>query len=271
MKSCFNGASAMPYSLEQDIVAAAEAGFAAIELWGRKFDRFFADRSIPDLAQLLQGHRLEPAAIDFISVDLNNPEPLASTMPALRRYGEIAMGIGCETLLLIIAGQRPELSKGEALNFVAKLMLPLCDAAGRYGLRLAIEPLGGDPLIPGPREALEIIDISKRDNLGLTWDFFHYYKSGVPLADVRTIPPSRLLIVHANDVPDKEPATLRDSDRLWPGEGDMPLDDYFGILRDMRYTGPVSVEVFNEQYWRMDPESLAREAFESLQQYMPPM
>ena len=269
MQTCLNGATAMPYSLEQDISSAARAGFDCLELWGSKFDHFFQDHTIADLAQVLQSHRLQPAAIDLISVDLNNPEPLAGAMPALRRYGEIALGIGCHTLLLIITGQRPGLSKAEVLNFVAKLMLPLTDAAARYGLRLAIEPLGRDPLVPGPNEALEIIQISKRDNLGLVWDFFHYYKSGVPLADIQRIRPERLLLVHANDVPDKDPASLKDSDRLWPGEGVMPLDDYFEVLRDLRYTGPVSVEVFNQDYWRMDPEAIAREAYESLEEFLP--
>jgi 2-keto-myo-inositol isomerase len=269
MQTCFNGATAMPYSLEQDISSAAGAGFESLELWGAKLERFLRNDTVAGLARMLKSHQLRTAAIDFITVDLAKAEPLVDAMPALRHYGEVATGIGCDTLLLIITGRRPELSKAETLNFVAKLMLPLTDVAARYGLRLAIEPLGGDPLVPGPNEAMEIIRISKRGSLGLTWDFFHYYKSGVSLADVRRIPPECLLLVHANDVPAKDPATLTDSDRLWPGEGILPLDDYFEVLRDLRYDGPVSVEVFNEDYWRMDPEAIAREAFESLEEFLP--
>jgi 2-keto-myo-inositol isomerase len=268
MQSCLNGATLMPYSLEQHIASAARAGFAAVELWGDKFEQYFKDGSIPGLAELLQAHRIEPTAIDYVAVDLDSPEPLAATMATLRRYGEIAKGIGCDTVLLIVGGRRPELSKAETLNYLAKLMLPLCDLAGRYGLQLALEPLGGDALIPGPLEALEIIETSKQENLGLAWDFIHFHKSGVPLADIRRIPPRRLLIVHANDVPAKEPATLTDADRVWPGEGVMPIDDYLEILREKRYRGPISVEVFNPQYWRMDPDTIAREAFESLEEYM---
>ncbi len=269
MYACLNGATAMPYTLEQDITAASGAGFPALELWGDKLGRFLEGRSAADLASLLQTNHLRPAAIDFLHLDLANAEPMAGARQSLARMGEVARAIGCDTLLLVISGERAQLSKAETLNYVAKLMLPLCDAASRYGLRLSLEPLGGYRIVPGPLEALEIIRTSKVPNLGVTWDFFHYYKSGVPLADIRRIPADRLYIVHANDAPAKDLAGLQDSDRVWPGEGVMPLDDYFEALRELHYAGPVSVEVFNRQYWELDPATLAQEAFESLQPYLP--
>lgn len=269
MYSCFNGATSQPYRLEQDVTAAAKAGFRALELWGDKFTAFFRDRSIGDLAALLQSHRLQPAAIDFIAVDLTSEEPLSGALSALARYGPVAEGIDCDTLLLVVLGERPDLSQPQALNYIAKLMLPLSSAAARYGLRLGLEPLGEHPYVRGPVEALEVIRTSRQDNLGLSWDFFHSFKSGVPLADLRRIPPGKLLMVHANDLPDRDPATLQDSDRLFPGEGVLPLDDYFEVLREMGYAGPVSVEAPNPVYAQLDPDSLAREAFESLEQYLP--
>jgi 2-keto-myo-inositol isomerase len=268
MQSCLNGATTMPYSLQRDIEAAAQAGFEAVELWGAKFDDYFAAHTVVELDEMLRGGGLAPAAIDFVGVDLNGPEPLAAAQEALEHYGEVANAIGCDLLLLVVGGRRPELTKAQTLNFLAKLMLPLCDAARRRGLRLALEPLGMDPIVPGPLEALEIIETSKQSNLGISWDFFHFWKSGVPLADIRRIPRERLYLVHADDAPDRDPATLTDADRVWPGEGAMPLDDYFGILRDLRYDGPVSVEVFNRVYWQMDPGTIAQEAFESLEEYL---
>jgi 2-keto-myo-inositol isomerase len=270
MQSCLNGATTMPYSLQRDIDAAAQAGFEAVELWGAKFDAYLAEHTIAELDEMLRANGLAPAAIDYVGVDLNSPEPLAGALEALKRYGEVANGIGCDMLLLVVGGRRPELTKAQTLNYLAKLMLPLCDAARRRRLRLALEPLGMDPIVPGPLEALEIIETSKQSNLGISWDFFHFFKSGVPLADIRRMPPHRLYLVHADDAPDRDPATLTDADRVWPGEGAMPLDDYFEILRDFRYDGPVSVEVFSREYWQMDPGTIAREAFESLEEYFTP-
>ncbi len=60
----------------------------------------------------------------------------------------------------------PELSKAEALSYFARLFLPVSAVANRYGLRLALEPLGGDSLVSGPGEALEVIRINKPGHLG---------------------------------------------------------------------------------------------------------
>lgn len=268
MLVCYSGASSQAYSLEQDIAAAATAGFPALEIWGPKLGPYLERHSVQDLAAQLHARHLRPAAIDFIAIDLSREEPLAGAMADLRRYGEVATAIDCHLLLLIVVGRRPELSKEQALNYLAKLMLPLCDAAGRYGLRLALEPLGRDPLIPGPREAMEIIRISRRDNLGIALDLFHFYKSGLRLDEARLIPPERLYIVHVADAPPRDPAVLKDTDRLWPGERVIPLDDYLEVLRDLRFDGPISVEVPNKTYALMDPDTLAREAFESLEEFL---
>lgn len=269
MFACFHGATTLPYSLEQDIAAAARAGFTALEIWGDKLDRFLQGRSIPRLAEMLGGYGLEPAAIDEITLDLSSDEPLASARPLLVHYGQVAMGIGCDTVLLAVRGQPRGLSASQALNLLAKLMLPLCATAARYGLRLALEPRAGEPPVSGPQEALEAIEISRQANLGLSWDFFHSYKAGVSLETLRRIPANRLWLVHASDAPDKDPATLVDSGRIWPGRGVLPLNEYFAILREMRYGGPVSVLVPNPEYAVRDPEELAREAYESLEVFMP--
>ncbi len=64
MQSCFNGATAMPYSLQQDIESAGKAGFQALELWGAKFDQFFEHHSVADLAGMLRANKLAPAGIE---------------------------------------------------------------------------------------------------------------------------------------------------------------------------------------------------------------
>jgi sugar phosphate isomerase/epimerase len=45
------------------------------------------------------------------------------------------------------------------------------------GLNLALEPLGRNPLVPGPREAMTLIKLAGRANVGQILDSFHCYKS----------------------------------------------------------------------------------------------
>jgi sugar phosphate isomerase/epimerase len=42
MRTCINGATTMPYSLEKDVEAAGEAGFQGVEIWKTKLDEFLA-------------------------------------------------------------------------------------------------------------------------------------------------------------------------------------------------------------------------------------
>ena len=62
MYSCINGATTMPYTLEQDLEAAAKAGFEAVEIWSRKLDRYLETHSVEALKELLDQHQLKVAS-----------------------------------------------------------------------------------------------------------------------------------------------------------------------------------------------------------------
>ena len=49
-------------------------------------------------------------------------------------------------------------------------------------------------------------------------------------------------------------------DRVYPGHGALPLATYFEVLREFPYTGPVSVELFNQDYYQQPIDTIARSA-----------
>jgi 2-keto-myo-inositol isomerase len=265
---CFNGATSRPYPLEEDIRAASAAGFPMIELWGEKFDSFFATHSADDLKQILDQANLRVAAIDLVALDYSSPENVDTAVARARSLGHIAQTVGCDLLLLCSWGDLHGRSKQEGIQLVAEYLQPVCAAAAEFGCRLAIEPLGRHALIPGCQEALAIIELVDQPNLGVMWDFFHYYKSEVPLAEIRRIPHEKLWLVHIDDAPALPVETLKDSDRVYPGHGAMPLPTYFDLLHDLGYSGPVSVELFNEAYYRRPIGEIAAEAYRTLQPYL---
>lgn len=268
MIPCYNGATSRPYPLEEDIRAAATAGFPMVELWGEKFDTFFQSHTVADLQRLLEQNEVRPAAIDLVALDYSQPENLTKSVQRARYLGEIAQTIGCDLLLLCSWGDLHGRSKAEGLTLVAEYLQPVCAAAAEFGCRLALEPLGGHALIPGCEEALAIIEQAGQPNLGLMWDFFHYYKSDVPLEAIRQIPLDKLWLVHVDDAPALPRETLRDPDRVYPGVGDLPLPTYFQLLRDLGYTGPVSVELFNQDYYKQPIDKIAHKAYTSLMTFL---
>ena len=268
MIASLNGATTRPYPLEEDLRAAAAAGFPMVELWAEKFEKFFAAHSVDDLKRMLDQYGLSVTAIDLVALDYSQPQNVDTAVARARYLGEIAQAVGCDLLLLCIWGDLHGRSKEEGLSLVSEYIQPVCVAAAEYGCRLAIEPLGGNPLVPGCQEALSIIEQAGQANLGLMWDFFHYYKSGVPLDVIRQIPPDKLWLVHADDVPDLPRATMKDPDRVYPGQGALPLAAYFAALDELGYDGPVSVELFNQGYYQRPIDEIAANAYAGLRPYL---
>ncbi len=255
MYSCINGATTMPYTLEQDLEAAAKAGFDAVEIWSRKLDAYLKTRDAGALKALLDSHGLRAASLcpyGLVGFSDNREQ-----LRAIERAAAVAAGIDCPVLLVCADAPPAGMDRDEAFDVMAATARDYAVRAAGHGVKIAIEPLGRHPFIPGPREALEVIERAGHDSLGLMMDFFHYYKSGVPLEDIRAIPTELLLIVHVDDCEDLPPADLTDGHRLYMGEGVLPLKDMMGILREKGYSGALSVEIFREEYWEKDPVEIS--------------
>lgn len=268
MIACYNGATSRPYPLEEDLRAASAAGFPMVELWGEKFEKFFTNHTVDDLKRLLDQYQLRPAAIDLVPLDYSQPQNVETSVARARDLGKIAQSVGCDLLLLCAWGDLHGRSKEEGIALVAEYIQPVCQAAAEFDCRIAIEPLGRHAVIPGCQEALAIIEQAGQANLGVMWDFFHYYKSEVPLDAIRAIPNDRLWLVHVDDSPAKPPAELSDPDRVYPGLGDMPLTTYFEILRAKHYAGPLSVELFNKGYYERPIDEIAHNAYQGLHGFL---
>jgi sugar phosphate isomerase/epimerase len=74
---------------------------------------------------------------------------------------------------------------------------------------------------------------------------------------------------HLNDYPADPPAErVKDSDRVYPGDGVAPLAQLFRDLRDIGYRGAVSIELFNPEYYKQDPLRVAQTALEKTRRVM---
>ena len=265
MYSCINGATTMPYTLEQDLEAAAKAGFDAVEIWSRKLDAYLVDHDAAELKDLLDAHGLRAASLcpyGLVGFSDNRTQ-----LREIERAAEVAAAIDCPVLLVCADAPPVGMDRVEAFDTMAVAARAYTERAAVHGVKIAIEPLGRHPFIPGPREALEVIERAGHDGLGLMMDFFHYYKSGVPLEDIRAIPTELLLIVHVNDCEDLPLAALTDQHRVYMGEGVIPLGQMLDALRSKGYPGALSVEIFREEYWAKDPVEIsvaARAAYDRM-------
>lgn len=267
MKSCINGASTMPYPLEEDLRSAAAVGFEGVELWTSKVDAYLERHSLEDLNGLLEEHAIQPAALcpyGLVAFGENVQQNVVQIKGAARR----AEAIECPILLVCPDTPPPDLREVEAIKKAGRVARELGKIAADHGTSIAIEPLGRHPFVPGPKEALRIVEEADHEQVGIMMDTFHYYKSAVSLEDIASIPIELLAIVHINDCEDLPREELTDGHRLWPGEGVTPLHEMLGAIKENGYEGVLSVEIFRREYWEKDIGWIVENAKWSLDKVM---
>lgn len=266
-KIAINGATTMPYKLEDEIRAAAEAGFSGVEIWWDKIVAYCDSHHSLKLKSLLDENNIKPIGLcPFAFSPFRNQNKYRKTF---QQGLKVADEIGCSLLTICPDFKPVSLSKEEALNKLAGELDFFAESASEYQIKLAVEPIGGHTLIPGPMEALELIQRTKSaENIGIVMDTFHYMRSVVSPETVRKIPVEKLYIVHVNDSEDGYVEELADKNRLYPLEGKIDLRGYMKALNDIRYDGYYSVELFRPEYWEEPVAAICEKAFASANNMM---
>jgi sugar phosphate isomerase/epimerase len=109
----------------------------------------------------------------------------------------------------------------------------------------------------------EMLDfaLSISRDAGLVIDAWHWHHGGANADAIRAIPADRILDVHIADSPMASPDTIRDSERLLPGEGIIDFKLFFQLLDEKAYHGQVAVEVFGRGLAQMSPHEAAELTF----------
>ena len=99
-------------------------------------------------------------------------------------------------------------------------------------------------------------------------DFYHLFRGGNSFDGLRLVGGDSLPIFHINDYPASPPReNLKDSDRVFPGDGICPFDQALSFLYTTGFRGCLSVELFNKNYWAtMDVKTLLKVSYEKTTQ-----
>jgi 2-keto-myo-inositol isomerase len=262
MKLAFHGATTMTSDLETDIAVSARTGFKALEVWAAKMDDYLANHSLAELNALFVNYGVMPLAINSIEFIAFRGSEYAQVQARLHELGRIAQAIGCPMIVLVPSPlPNRNISWTDIVAEYVTVLRDLNDIACLYGIRLSFEFLGfGWCSVRTPRAAIEIIQKSERDNIGLTIDAAHLYGGGGLMSELDQLDPTRIFAFHLDDLEDTPKEAILDSTRLLPGLGVVPLDDICARLKHIGYTGPCSIEIFRPEYWGWDPQELANKA-----------
>lgn len=265
LKFAFNGATTMGASLAEDIVCAKKTGFEMLEIWKSKlFDTIESD-GVEAVKELFEQNALKPVTINSIEqATFSNRE---EKFKECERLCELANTLNVVAIVVVPGFVRERLDEGTVVKESVEVLKQMARIAGRFKVKLGFEFLGfPDCSVNTLVLAWKIVEQVGEDNVGLIIDTCHFFAGGSKLQDLERVDASKIVIVHVNDLPKLE--DVKDSDRLMPGDGILPLRDFFKTLRKIGYSGPVSVELFNERYWQLSACEVAREAFEKLKVFV---
>jgi 4-hydroxyphenylpyruvate dioxygenase len=253
---CMGGA------LEDKFAAAAKAGFRAVEIFENDLTFF---RGNPRDARLLAADLgLEIVALQPLRDFEAMPDPArAKNFERAARKLDLMRELGAR-LLCLCSNVSPDAI--DDASRAARDLAELADLARQHGMRIGYEALAWGRWVKDWTAAWDIVRAADRDNLGIVLDSFHICARGNPIEPIAALPAEKIALVQVADAPAlvMDPLSLSRHYRCYPGQGDYPIIDYLDAVTRSGYRGPLSLEIFNDQFRGASAASTAIDGMRSL-------
>jgi 4-hydroxyphenylpyruvate dioxygenase len=236
----------MSGTLADKLAAAAGAGFEGVEIFEN--DLTYFDGRPEDARDLAASLGLEIVALQPFRDFEGLPEPLrARAFERARRKFDLMHRLGTG-LLLVCSSVSPDAVDNTAR--VAADLHELGELAQAHGVTVGFEALCWGRHINDYRQAWEAVRRADHPRVGLILDTFHALARKCPVEPIANIPPERIVLVQTADAPGIEMDLLFLSRhyRCFPGQGDLPVVAMMRKLDEIGYRGPVSHEIFSDDF-----------------------
>jgi 4-hydroxyphenylpyruvate dioxygenase len=142
----------------------------------------------------------------------------------------------------------------------------VAERAAVRGLRVGYEALAWGTQINTYGRAWELVSRAAHPHLGLILDSYHTLAIDDPLDGIASIPGDRIFFVQLADAPrlKMDVLTLSRHFRCFPGQGDLDVAGFLAEVIRAGYTGPISLEVFNDEFRASPTRPTAVDARRSL-------
>lgn len=249
-------------TLEEKLVAIAAAGFDGFEVFEPDF-----------VASPWSPKELRARAADLgLTLDLYQPfrdfdsrseDQFARNLVRAQRKFELMEELGCETLL-VCSSPLPTASHDDSQ--LVEQFSALAALASEHGKKVAYEALAWGGHVNTYRHAWKIVEEVDHPSLGTCLDSFHILSRGDDPAGIRDIPGEKIFFLQLADAPFMAMDILQWSrhHRNFPGQGSFDLSAFAGHVHAAGYTGPWSLEIFNDVFRRADTQRTAVDAHRSL-------
>ncbi|GHF96901.1 sugar phosphate isomerase/epimerase family protein [Streptomyces thermodiastaticus] len=249
-------------SLPDLVDACTELGVRNAGLWREPVRRYGVEAA----ARLVRDAGLNVTTLcrgGFLTA--TDPARRAAALDDNRAAVDEAAALGTDTLVLVCGGL-PDGSKDlhGARERIADALAVLGPYAAERGVRLAVEPL--HPMFAADRcvvstlaQALDLAERFPAEQVGVTVDTYHiWWDDQAPEQIARAGAGGRIAAFQLADWITPLPAGVLNG-RGQIGDGAIDMRQWKKRVEAAGYTGPIEVEVFNEELWARDGKQVVAE------------
>ena len=249
-------------SLDEKLRAIAAAGFDTVEIF--EADLLSFNGSPRDVGKLCRDLGLSICAFqpfrDFEG--MGEAQRLRNLGRAEGKF-DIMSELGTD-LLLVCSNTQPD-SAADPARLAADFAM-LAERAASRGMRVAYEALAWGTNVKFWRQAWDIVQRVSHPALGLGLDSFHTLALGDTLDGIEHVPGEKIFFIQMADAPRLSLDALSWSRhfRNFPGQGDFDLEGFLRAALAAGYAGPLSLEIFNNEFRAAPSRPTAQDGLRSL-------
>lgn len=249
-------------TLPEKLEAAAAIGFDGVEIFENDLLTF--DGSPEDVRAIAEGLGLTITIFQPFRDFEAMPEPQRTrNLDRAERKFDVMQALGTD--LVLVCSNTHAATLDDDTRAAADLA-EMAERAKRRGLRVGYEALAWGRHVNRWRHAWNIVQAADHEALGLIVDSFHTLAVDDDASSIATVPAKKLFFVQLADAPKLAMDSLSWSRhfRNFPGQGQLPVADFLRAVLDAGYQGPLSLEIFNDEFRAAPARLIARDGLRSL-------
>lgn len=255
MKYCLNTSTIQGevVPIVEQIEIARKAGYDAIEFWLRDIDKYVSSGgTLSELRTRIADAGLTvESAIAFAPWILMDESAHRKALDQAKKEMEIVVAVGGKRIAAPPAGA----TDGARLDLdvAGERYRALLEVGRNAGCVPQLEVWGFSKNLSKLSEVLYVAAAAQHPDACVLPDVYHLYKGGSQFQDLALLAGTKIHVFHMNDYPEMPRDKINDSDRVYPGDGVAPITEILKTVLASGFAGVLSLELFNREYWKMDP------------------
>lgn len=252
--------------IEGELELAAKAGYTAVEPWLQPINDYIkSGKSLKDLRRRIDDLGLKiMSAIAFPQWIVDDDATRAKGLEQAAQDMDTIAQLGGTRIAAPPAGVPKEAAPLD-LKKIAERYRAMLELGDKTGVVPELEFWGPSPHLHSLSQAMYVAMESGHSKACILADVYHLYKGGSSIDTLHLANGASIVTLHMNDYPADPPIDkINDSFRVFPGDGIAPLSKILRTLRDSGARTTLSLELFNQDYWRQDALKVAQAGLEKM-------